>query len=962
MSDFAGRLNRRVAWSVDVFVGDRVLSSVLVRGSSLVCLAVLVFCAAMARGGDRVPDDDGVRRYGLRNGLEVVLVPSEVESRAEGNGDQLQLWLMVRGGTIEERDEERGVASLVSMVIRRGIGGLDESTLDEMLVGEDVVEPEAKRSRGAYVMLDQAFYTGQAPTSDAERIGELLAYYTRVLDPEAWALSDEGVEDGRGAMRAMVEGALESEPGLRSRQRWMPRLLGEGPMGTRLDMPELTEIDRLSRDQVMAFAQRTYSASRATLLVVGDTRGVDLERLIAGTLGSLPQREPGELLDAHDGLGGEQVVFEQEPGWDQHIVALLWAGELRGYGAVGGEVDEQSLRARLIDRVGDEVVSQRIERLGPSRLGECEISFDRFEIARRVRAWQCVVQRDGVRDADWRESLSVIVSECDRLAREGAVREEIVQARGAMLAGWHRDAEEWRSASSRDRARDVHWMLLSGLPIMNPERWDRIGTRLMSTISDDEINASVRSMLDVADAKVLVTRGGESSEAGVQEREIAAHRDRLLASPLAQIDEHWMRTLGGDVLDAGRRPGRVEKLTQHAPSGTWGATLSSGVNLWARPVGEDDRVELCAMLWGSMFRDGSLSEAEIDAAMLAWRKPSSESRDAGWLAVFLETHGIRVRAERVMGGVQLVLRTDRSQIDAAMELMTLLLDRPMIDPDAFAEWSSKAQVRWGDEDPLDLALAHLFCEAMVPDEQELSINDAQRVLARIVHGAQIDIGIAGAVNAPEVIERGGELLGSLSQRDREKAGGCEPRRVSAGGECTLKLDGDRRGLVVGMRGDGMDDLDRLRAIVVASMVLDDRIEKLAERRGVEGTRMVAQVVMSEALGDRWALIVRTRGDANELCEQIIDDAMRELDREGIRENELEQVKNELVDSIDRVFDSPRYWSVRMSMLGQQGRGVETLWSIRDGYAGVDAHEASEALRSALGSPDRFRVIFESPSR
>jgi predicted Zn-dependent peptidase len=315
-----------------------------------------------------------------------------------------------------------------------------------------------------------------------------------------------------------------------------------------------------------------------------------------------------------------------------------------------------------------------------------------------------------------------------------------------------------------------------------------------------------------------------------------------------------------------------------------------------------------------------------------------------------------------MGGVQLVLRTEASQIDDAMELMTLMLDRPMIDPDAFAEWSREPMIRWGDKDPLDLALAQLFCEALISQDQGLTINDAQRVLARMVHSAQIEIGIAGAISAPDVIERGGELFGSLSRREPERSGACDQRGVNAGGECALPVSGDREGVVVGMRGEGLADLDRLRAIVVASLVLDERLDAAVERLGLEAVSMRADVVTSEALGDRWAIIMRSRGGSQEQAEQVFDDVLRDLDRAGISEDEIEEAKDRLISMIERVFDSPRYWSVRMSMLGQQGRGVESIWSIREGYRGVSAAEASEALRAALRSPDRFRIEFQPAGR
>ena len=80
----------------------------MMRVLSLVVLVCGVFvCAGYA--GDRLEDDAGVRRYGLRNGVEVIVIPRDLGgvSLSAGAGE-LQIWLVLDAGLVDERDDERG--------------------------------------------------------------------------------------------------------------------------------------------------------------------------------------------------------------------------------------------------------------------------------------------------------------------------------------------------------------------------------------------------------------------------------------------------------------------------------------------------------------------------------------------------------------------------------------------------------------------------------------------------------------------------------------------------------------------------------------------------------------------------------------------------------------------------------------------------------------------------------------
>ncbi len=946
----------------------------------LIAVGVVAACSSVSVAGgdaviaDLIPDQDGVRRYTLRSGLEVVMVPADEDAGANGsqNGssDGIELWLVLRAGTMDEDDAQRGAAGVVERFVRQGLGGYDADAIDGLLAGGGELMGGRKPS-GSMVLLDQTIYMGRAARDDLGGLESLLGMYAAMLRPQQWAFNDVRVSAAKSGAVEMVEGMMSPE--MRARQHWLPELLGEGRLGTRVGLTEPEAIERLDAGTLASYARAYYTPSRATLLVVGGRdEAAAIERLIAQELGGLEPGQRGGVVDLREPFASDQGLTRSVAGLDPelegHTAALVWITErddacLAAWSECASAFTETRMRSMLIGQVADELIRHRIERLGVASLGrETKISVDQIGLAGQVDLLQCVIQR---RDsADWESSLRLLIGECDRLARDGAGQDEIVRARGSLLARWHRAADEWRAQSSAQRVWLVHWLISSGRPMTDMVRWDQRATRMMSTIGEQEIRTAIRRKLDPSSVRVLAVARGEPADSLAMRAQIDAIVKYVRKEPLAAIDPDWMRTLGGALLDRSSFDGEVVQVSQHAPSGTWGGRLSSGLDVWARPTAGDDdgQVEYCATLWGGLFADGSLCEAQIEAAMLAWTTPSSESRSARWLAVYMQEHELGLETQRVVGGVQLRVQGPAGASREALELLYVLLDRPMIDAQAFERWASQRRVgeHLGKE-PLERAMVMLYQPELASDQAcVITLDDAQRLLTRMVRNAQIGVGIAGRIDPAAEIEQAGVLLGSLAERDGGPgSAGVDDVEGVIARERSVELATDDQGrdeLVLGMMGSGMTDLEQLRASILAAMVLSDRAQALARARGLDGVRLDAQIMMSDAIGARWALVLRARGKSLGEGEAVFAEALSDLIAEGISDAELEGLQEDLDRSIGRYFDRAGYWSRRLSELGMHGRSVQDLWEIRSGYAAIDAERASEALRMVVNSQERFRVL------
>jgi hypothetical protein len=162
-------------------------------------------------------------------------------------------------------------------------------------------------------------------------------------------------------------------------------------------------------------------------------------------------------------------------------------------------------------------------------------------------------------------------------------------------------------------------------------------------------------------------------------------------------------------------------------------------------------------------------------------------------------------------------------------------------------------------------------------------------------------------------------------------------------------------MITGVVGGRMHDLERLRTGVVTSRLVTRKAQRSLIDAGIEGVRIGAQVVMGDALGDRWVFVLQVHGDSLDAGEEVLRETLEQILLEGVAGEELEADLGTLEGLLERGFGQSRYWATRMSLMGAHGRSMEELWTIREGYAAVGVDEVDSMLRGLMARPDWFRI-------
>ena len=929
---------------------------------------------------DLVGDQKGTHRVVFDDGFELIVI--EDESAAE---NPVQMWLIVRAGSMYERDEQRGAAMVLERIIRRGTARFEAHEIDELLINRS---NENNIESGSFVSFDQAGYLAEVDGDNREQMERVLGFFDDVVGIDPDLVSDEQVERAIGDVRDEIRDEPSAE--LRSRQRWLPVLMRGTLFGDRLPWARVDELDSLSAAQVRNFARAQYRPSRAVLVVYGDVDAQAIERLVS-LHNEQASRDVRVPVDARMGKSvADRYVLGTDAGFTTQQSAMIWFTDRDDRS--DGDWSERArrftladMRTHVIDRVAGEVVRYRLDRLSAEALGlGAQVSVEQVDLFGQVDLVQIAIESSSQSDNAWARSMSYLVSECDRLSRDGASDGEIVRARGALLARWHRAATDWTNQGTQSKMGLMHWLITTGRPIMDMKIWDEKATRLMVDISDDDVQRAVQRLVEPSKAAYLALMSDDvalknqflqSDDTSMRNSVIEGVVRFAMGSPLEQIDPEWTEKIAGPLFDPGLLASMnhsvIEEVVDHRGPDVVAVKLRNGTQIWSRRVGDEsqDQVHLSATVWGGVLSDQDNNSADFErtvrAAMSAWRMPATESRSSGAVSAFMREHGLTVEVMRETGYVQLGVRGSVDSLSEAAQLMYVLLDQPMIEREAFASWE-EAYARDGIE-PIELALGKMYNNAANGQAHgehksaKITLDDAQRMLTQIVRSGRIDIGIAGPMNAPDMVERVSKYFGLLVERDRveslsktveERPFGMTNRRLAQ----LSGIEQRERGVTVGFVSDKHLDLASLRGLFLGVMVLNDRIGQLKDERGVEFS-IRANVGFSDAIAGRAMLLVRGWCDESELetVSELIEDAIELVVRDGIDADELSSVQDRIDRSILEYFDTPTYWSARLSMLGVHDRSVDDLWTIREGYRVIDHELVSRVFGEMVSSRDQFRV-------
>jgi zinc protease len=394
-------------------------------------LALLSTCATAGRAGTGsasplLKPDAGIDIGRLANGLSYYL-----KENADPKG-RLLLCLVVKVGSLEERDSERGVAHFLEHMAFRGTHSFPENGIVRYM---ESIGMNFGAEVNAHTGHDSTVYELEIPSKDDEALQQALAMLRDWAD--GITLDQAAVDRERGVV--LEEERLGRGAGDRVWRMQIPVIYGESLYGRRDPIGTVESIEAQDAASLRAFYERWYRSELMAVIVVGDAKTAKIKGELDSAFASMVAREgPATSPRSLAPLDGIRASVVTDPELDRSNlelgarIPLLWSRTEDDFVRNGTlNVAIEALDARF---------SEVIRRSGGNELGGA--SFDTVELSDDALLLFGDVSFKG---GDWKPAAALLAAELDRVAAHGFSKEELSRIEKAYLA----ELEDWKKNGSR---------------------------------------------------------------------------------------------------------------------------------------------------------------------------------------------------------------------------------------------------------------------------------------------------------------------------------------------------------------------------------------------------------------------------------------------------------------------------------------------------------------------------------
>ncbi len=611
--------------------------------------------------------DSQIRLTKLKNGLTVYVMPHQKpEQRAA-------LWLAVNAGSVQEDDDQRGLAHFVEHMAFNGTKHFAKSAIVDyiekigMRFGPDV---------NAYTSFDQTVYMLTVPTDDAKTMATGLD----ILRDWAGDVSfDPGeVEKERGVVTE--EWRLGRGPFARINDKQFPVLYQGSKYGVRLPigLPEI--LKSAPRDTLVRFYKDWYRPENMAVIAVGDFDAEAMEKEIASRFGSLPGdpkrrvREPIAVPHDHP----TAVTIDTDPEMPFSQVEIVNKMDHRQEGT------KTDYRRFIVEGLYHAMVNARFAQLaldpaspftyaGSGTGGNTRVvdEFNRYANAKTGRA---------------AEALTALVREMSRVEQHGFTQAELDRAIAEQLADSETSAAEWAKTQSGSLAGEMTRHFFEGEPMPGRPFELALNKEFLPTVTLAELNKLAANW--GGEKGRVISLSGPASAKLPSEAEV---RKLYTEASTAKL-EPWKDEATRPLMTAMPTAGKVVETTRDASADATVWKLSNGIRVIVKPTTfQNDRIEINGWKAGGSSRVDDVVHARFATDVVE----TGGVGDLDPTALRKALQGKVANVNLWMSELSDTVRgsTRPADLETELQLLHLRLTAPRVDQRAFDAWKQD-QLEW----------------------------------------------------------------------------------------------------------------------------------------------------------------------------------------------------------------------------------------------------------------------------
>jgi zinc protease len=885
-----------------------------------------------------LPLDLAIRTGTLPNGLTFFIRHNGLPN------DRVMLRLAVKAGSIDEDDDQRGLAHVLEHMAFNGTAHFKPGELVSYL---ESIGAQFGAHVNAYTSFDETVYMLNVPTEKPgvlERGFEALGDFAGGLTLDPVEIDRERgvvIEEWRGRLGA---GTRMQEPQLKAlfgASRYIDRL----PIGT----PEI--LKSFPPQRLHDFYQTHYRPDRMAVIVVGDIEVAAAEALVRKNFSSLPSRPPATRpvyeIPSHQDTRYVSVADKEAQASSVTVMYKRPLTELRTMAEYRRSLAEGLVFQMINSRFGEIARQPDAPFLGASAGDDT--------LGRTVEAFAVSAR---VKDGGITRGLAALTQEMARVRQHGFGEAELDRAKRSTLAGYERAYNERDKSQSGPLAAELVRHFLNGEAAPGIAIEVDLARKFLSTFTAAELAALASGMITENNRVVIASAPEKPGLAAVTE---AMLREALGAGATATVTPWRDEMAGRALLAKAPSPGTVTSRREIPEIGVTVLTLSNGVEVWLKPTDfRNDQIIFTSYSRGGLslaspadYHNASLATSLVSLAGVGGLTPTDLGKLlAGKIAN--ASPSISTTTQGISGS-----STPRD-LETALQMVHLEFTAPNQDPAAFALLKQRLEANLANQAQSPGAVfAERVRRINTMDHytarplklEDLSSLDANKMLEfykqRFANAADFTFFFVGAFKVDDVAPLVATYLGSLPSRGARSAAFGDMRLqfpAAVVRETVTKGQEPRSQTVMTFFADtGLDELETHRA-QAATSVLEMRLRDIL-REKLGGTYSVSVGYTNTSPQTGYGATSVQFGSAPENVESLTAAVLTEIERlqeEGPSAADVQAVKEQEKNSLQDALLQNGYWLNSLQtvhLLGRDARRIPLRIERAESLSQQNIHDA-----------------------
>ncbi|TVR11772.1 MAG: insulinase family protein [Planctomycetota bacterium] len=915
--------------------------------SVLLCVLGGVFLAAEERvlapsvppGSEDLPHDPAYVWGQLDNGLRYAL-----RQHGEPEG-QVSLRLMVYAGSLEERDEEQGLAHYLEHMAFKGSDHFPDNSFVQVMQAYGVAHGSQSN---AHTGFDETVYKLDLPVEDAQALEHGMRWFRDVL--EALHLDEREVEIERGVIlaekrdrdtaqfRAAQTHFSQRYPGMLLHERW--------PIG-------IEETIRAADVATLrSFWQRWYRPDNAVVSVVGDMPMEDLRELLYGVFADMPPAD-------------EQRAVKPSRGGFAVEAPLRRISVHRE-----DEVGATTLRLYMVADVPQEAMSQErwrrdtIHRLAAgvlsNRLSDISERADAPILSGSAGVWWWHDLRHGavsvqVREQQVAAAAALMIEELRRFLLYGPSAAEVQQASAQALSRARQAVATADSRSSAQLTVAAYQAVKDNHNLMSPEQYQGLLQSLLADIEPEELRVAVHDIFKGTDVhhSVEVTTAHDIDETVLASAVEAAWQAVIDPSPDEELPD-WPYALAQEI---------PEYTVEERSLGIRTATFANNAVLNIMPREEHAQQVLLQIRIGR--EPGAAPEGVRRLAERSFLRRGTGALRQSQIRQHLVGSSVELSVSITDDAVLMSGSSLPEDVERWLVYAAALIDDPGWREDIIEQQlrSWQDQLRAAERDLQAQMRYHTqrILNASLPDRapprlqvvEALTADAVEEWLAPILAQGSLEVAVVGDIDPDQVIQSVAGSIGALSRRqdlriveDLAQPGALYESPPLRPGTHQFYVDArvPRSETIVAWPTRDMSDIAQVRRLGQVATALRIRLrEELRSAMGEAYSPFAGHHASDvwEGQGFIQAVVSVSPEVADEALQAVLR-AAQGLAEEGLSEDIFTQVQRPTLSNLPRWRAENRYWLGQVvGQASSMPQRLEWAATMEDNFAAITREELSQ---------------------